>query len=269
MMNARRTTDCDPWETLLAGTVPSVMGILNVTPDSFHAPSRTDAAGVAARGAQMVAEGAAVLDIGACSTRPGSLPVSEDEELRRLLPAVEAVRAELPEVLLSVDTFRPRVAAECLRRFGPLMVNDVSGTLWQQMAPAVGPFPYVLTCPDAHPAPFFQRTLPELRQRGFRHVVLDPGFGFGKTLEENYALMASLPSLQPLGCPLLVGVSRKSMVTRVLHVDAADALNGTTVLHTIALLGGASILRVHDVREACQAVTLVQQIKNGIIENYD
>ena len=268
MMNTEQKYDSCAWNALLTAAVPSVMGILNVTPDSFHAASRTDADGAAARGAQMVAEGAAVLDIGACSTRPGSLPPSEDEELRRLLPAVEVVRAALPAVPLSIDTFRPRVAAECLRRFGSVLINDVSGTLWRQMPDSCPPFPYVLTCPDAHPSAFFEHELPLLRERGFDCVILDPGFGFGKTLDENYALLADLGALTRFGCPLLVGVSRKSMVTSVLQVTAGEALNGTTVLHTAALLGGATLLRVHDVREACQAVALVQQMKkNKLIDN--
>ena len=234
--------------------IPVIMGILNVTPDSFYSASRSLSVEVAVeRARQMVSDGAAILDIGACSTRPGSAPVDEKEELHRLLPAVEAIHAALPDVLFSVDTFRPTVAAECVRCFGPfLLINDVSGG--EAALPGV---PYVLTCPTAEPDSFFTERLPELAGKGVTDVILDPGFGFGKTVEDNYRILSHLSDLSRFDLPVLVGVSRKSMIYKPLGVTPNEALNGTTVLHTLALLQGAAILRVHDVREASECIRLV------------
>jgi len=234
--------------------IPVIMGILNVTPDSFFAASRNSSVEEAVeRARQMVSDGAAILDIGACSTRPGSDPVDEKEELRRLLPAVEAIHGALPDVLLSVDTFRPTVAAECVRCFGPfLIINDVSGG--EAALPGV---PYVLTCPTADPDSFFAERLPELAAKGVTDVILDPGFGFGKTVEDNYHILSHLSDLHRFDLPVLVGVSRKSMIYKPLGITPNEALNGTTVLHTLALLQGAAILRVHDVREASECIRLV------------
>ena len=243
---------------LLSSTTPLVMGIVNVTPDSFYAPSRTEGVAEAVAQAQrMVREGAAVIDVGACSTRPGSQPVTEDEEWQRLLPVLEALHDELPSVPLSVDTFRPSVAHRCVQRFGPLLVNDVSGG--EAALPGV---PYVLTCPDADPMAFFAQRLPQLAQRGVEEVILDPGFGFGKTIEDNYRILSHLSDLQTFGLPVLVGLSRKSMVYKPLGIKPSEALTGTTVLHTVALQRGASILRVHDVAEAVTAVRLLHLLYN-------
>lgn len=243
---------------LLSSTTPLVMGIVNVTPDSFYAPSRTEGVAEAVAQAQrMVREGAAVIDVGACSTRPGSQPVAEDEECQRLLPVLEALHDELPSVPLSVDTFRPSVAHRCVQRFGPLLVNDVSGG--EAALPGV---PYVLTCPDADPMVFFAQRLPQLAQRGVEEVILDPGFGFGKTIEDNYRILSHLSDLQTFGLPVLVGLSRKSMVYKPLGIKPSEALTGTTVLHTVALQRGASILRVHDVAEAVTAVRLLHLLYN-------
>lgn len=240
----------------LCGPSPLVMGIVNVTPDSFYSSSRVPSVTDACRRAcAMAHEGAAIIDVGACSTRPGSQPVDEAEELRRLIPALEAIREALPDAILSVDTFRPSVAAACIRRVGEVIVNDVSGG-----DAAVNGFPeapYVLTCPDADPQSFFAARLPLLAQQGIHHVILDPGFGFGKTLDDNYRILAHLASLRTFGCPLLVGVSRKSMVYKPLGTSPDEALTGTTVLHTVALMNGATILRVHDVPEAVTAVRLL------------
>lgn len=239
-----------------AGASPVIMGILNVTPDSFYAASRSASADeVVRRGLQMVADGADMLDVGACSTRPGSIPASEEEELARLLPALEGIRLALPELPLSIDTFRPSVAAECIRRFGSLIVNDVSGG-----AAALAGVPYVLTCPTAEPEAFFAEQLPLLASKGVTDVILDPGFGFGKTVEENFGILSRLSVLRRFGRPLLVGVSRKSMIYKTLGITPEEALNGTTVLHTFALLHGADILRVHDVREAVECLRLVQML---------
>lgn len=235
---------------------PAVMGILNVTPDSFYAASRASTlSDVRERALSMAAEGADLIDVGACSTRPGSEPVTADEESARLLPALEAVREVLPAMPLSVDTFRPDVARMCVERFGPLLINDVSGG-----AAALPGVPYVLTCPDADPAAFFARRLPALAARGVTDVVLDPGFGFGKTLDDNWRLMARLDELTAFGRPLLVGVSRKSMLCRLLDVTPDDALAATTALHAFALQHGAAILRVHDVREAVQCVRIYRKL---------
>ena len=243
---------------LLSSTTPLVMGIVNVTPDSFYAPSRTEGVAEAVAQAQrMVREGAAVIDVGACSTRPGSQPVAEDEEWQRLLPVLEALHDELPSVPVSVDTFRPSVAHRCVQRFGPLLVNDVSGG--EAALPGV---PYVLTCPDADPMAFFAQRLPQLAQRGVEEVILDPGFGFGKTIEDNYRILSHLSDLQTFGLPVLVGLSRKSMVYKPLGIKPSEALTGTTVLHTVALQRGASILRVHDVAEAVTAVRLLHLLYN-------
>lgn len=241
-----------------AGASPVIMGILNVTPDSFYAASRSASADeVVRRGLQMVADGADMLDVGACSTRPGSTPASEEEELARLLPALEGIRLALPELPLSIDTFRPSVAAECIRRFGSLIVNDVSGG-----AAALAGVPYVLTCPTAAPEAFFAEQLPLLASKGVTDVILDPGFGFGKTVEENFGILSRLSALRRFGRPLLVGVSRKSMIYKTLGITPEEALNGTTVLHTFALLHGADILRVHDVREAVECLRLVQMLNS-------
>lgn len=235
---------------------PSVMGILNVTPDSFYAQSRSMVeANIRRQARQMADEGADIIDIGGCSTRPGSVPVTADEELKRLSTALAAVRDELPDVLLSVDTFRRDVAMECVHRFGPFIVNDVSGG-----DATLRGLPYVCMCPTADPISFFERRLPELQAAGIDEVILDPGFGFGKSEAENYSVLSRLEELQRWHCPVLVGVSRKSMIWRPLGVTPDEALPGTIVLHTVALQKGASILRVHDVREARQAIQLVARI---------
>ncbi|MBR1882594.1 MAG: dihydropteroate synthase [Muribaculaceae bacterium] len=260
---------------------PWVMGILNVTPDSFYAGCRsTDAQAIARRVQQMLAEGADVLDVGACSTRPGSESVSEDEELARLRMALAAVREEAPQAVVSVDTFRARVAERCVQEFGVDIINDVSGgTLDPHMDATVARLqvPYILMHMRGTPATmqklsnydngvcadveqWLSQRAQVLRAAGVRDLIIDPGFGFAKTLEQNYELLAHLDRLHDLHAPLLVGVSRKSMVCKALGCTPADALNGTTVLHTVALLQGAHILRVHDVKAAVEARTIVQRI---------
>ena len=235
---------------------PFVMGILNITPDSFYPASRCPSADLLRdRACRMAAEGAGVLDLGACSTRPGSVPVSEEEELERLLPAVEVVREALPDMPLSIDTFRRTVAAECIHRFGTLLINDVSGG-----EAALPGQPYVLTCPDADPQAFFARHIPSLLAAGITDLYLDPGFGFGKSLGDNFRLLSQLDVLQSFGYPLLVGVSRKSMIYKTLDVTPDASLEGTVTLGTFALLKGAAILRVHDVLPAVQSITLLKQL---------
>jgi len=249
-----------PLKKLSDSHVPVVMGIINVTPDSFYAASRrVSVEAVVECARQMVSEGAAILDLGACSTRPGSSPATEEEELSRLLPALDAICAALPDVPLSVDTFRPSVAAACVARYGVhLIINDVSGG--DAALPGV---PYVLMCPHAEPERFFEEQIPLLTAKGVSDIILDPGFGFGKTIEENFSILSRLSSLRRFERPVLVGVSRKSMIYKSLGLTPDEALNGTTVLHTIALLQGASILRVHDVAEAAQCIRLTQSVLNG------
>lgn len=263
---------------LMTFDAPRVMGILNVTPDSFYEASRVaDGDSLLLRARKMVADGADILDIGACSTRPGGAIVSEDEELRRLHAALDLLDKELPQAVVSVDTFRARVARECAERHNVAIINDVSGfSADEEMLDAVAELrvPYVLThaVGSSDSRPHYENFLPEvltalsrkmwqLRQRGVADVIIDPGFGFGKSVEQNYAMLASLPEFAALDAPVLVGVSRKSMITKVLGVSAAEALNGTTILNAFALMGGAHILRVHDVAPAVEAVRLYKALR--------
>lgn len=257
---------------------PLIMGIINITPDSFFEGARvgTHAEEVLQRAGAMYEQGAAILDIGGYSTRPGAQEVSQAEELDRVLPVIETIRRHIPSVLISVDTFRAGVALEAVRA-GADIINDVSGgTLDAAMFDTVAALrvPYVLMHMRGTPQTMnkltqykrlvpdilkeLQQKLVELRQKGVTDIIIDPGFGFAKTVAQNFNLMRDLSEFHQLGCPLLVGVSRKSMVWRTLGVTAGEALNGTTVLNTLALQQGADILRVHDVREAAEAVKLWQ-----------
>ena len=240
---------------------PVVMGILNVTPDSFYAQSRTQTEGdIARRTEQILSEGGAIVDVGACSTRPGSQPASEAEETERLTRAMQVVRRVAPEAIVSVDTFRARVAERMADDFGPVIVNDVTGGQDPEMFPLVARLglPYVLTDTGNRALSVgFAQALSRLRELGQKDIIADPGFGFGKTLDENYQVMSQLEAYRELDLPLLVGVSRKSMVYKLLGTTPDEALNGTTVLHTLALVAGAHILRVHDVRAAVEAIRIV------------
>lgn len=260
---------------------PLVMGILNATPDSFYAGSRCgDGGSLVARARDMLSAGAAMLDVGACSTRPSGEPVSEDEELRRLHVALDLLDAALPpETVVSVDTYRARVVRECVQNHNVSIVNDVSGFDWDsEMFDTVAALniPYILThsvgwAGGAVKYTSFlsevlvalSRKMWQLRQAGVKDVVVDPGFGFGKTVEENYELLASLPMFEQLEAPLLVGLSRKSMITKILGNAPADALAGTVALNMAALERGADILRVHDVKEAVEAVKLFSELKKA------
>lgn len=282
---------------------PIVMGILNVTPDSFFAGSRTPVDGgseaLVERARRMLDEGATVLDLGAVSTRPDAEPASEDEEMRRLAAALESLRKALPEAIVSVDTFRAAVARRVVRDYGAAIINDVSGCTDPEMLATVAELsvPYVLThnpsaaqggtehinasAPstpekdvqaaaaedkpiDVRVAQFFAWRLQEMYDAGVADVILDPGFGFGKTMAENFALMSALPRLVELfpQTPFLVGISRKSMIYRLLGISPEASLNGTSVLNTLSLQAGAHILRVHDVREAVETIALVNAIHN-------
>lgn len=259
---------------------PWVMGILNVTPDSFYADSRTPMAEperIAQRVRQMLAEGADVIDVGAYSSRPGADDISPLEEMHRLEVALSTVREVAPEVYVSVDTFRSEVARQCVEHFGVDLINDISGGVLDRAMPKVVArlgVPYIIMHMKGNPetmqtAPEYQDVVAEVleflarqQQRFFdaggKDVILDPGFGFGKTLQHNYRLMDRLQDFHELHAPLLVGVSRKSMIYKLLETTPQDALNGTTVLHTIAMMKGAHILRVHDVQAAIEVRTLVE-----------
>lgn len=260
---------------------PQVMGIINLTPDSFYAGSRTQTEmALARRVEQVVAEGASILDIGGYSSRSGAADVSPEEEMARLRRGLEVIRRVHPEAVVSVDTFRASVARQCVEEYGVALINDISGgEMDAEMFPTVAALgvPYILMHMQGTPqtmqqAPhydhllrdvflYFARKVQQLRDLGAKDIILDPGFGFGKTMEDNYALLAHLDEFGIFGLPLLVGVSRKSMITRLLGITPDDALNGTTVINTLCLTKGAHILRVHDVRQAVEAVRLVQAMQ--------
>ena len=257
-------------------SVPRVMGILNATPDSFYAASRVQTEeAVAQRVQQMLDEGADMIDVGACSTRPDSVPVSEQEEMERLRRTLTVVRRVAPDAVVSVDTFRPSVARMVVEEYGADIINDVksSATLHSddnaqlnemfRMVARLG-VPYILMSQAADMKTMLMelaRDVQQLRDYGQKDIIVDPGFGFGKTLEDNYAVMRDLSQLQLLELPVLVGVSRKRMVWQLLDIEPEQALNGTTVLNTMALERGAKILRVHDVRAAVECVRINSKSK--------
>ena len=249
---------------------PQVMGILNVTPDSFYAGSRMQTEQeILERARQIVAEGATMIDIGGCSTRPGSEPASEAEEMERLRLALGVVRREMPHAVVSVDTFRPDVARMVVEEYGADIINDVSeGSVEMYRMIARLRVPYILMSvqPTVHDMLLaFAREVQQLRDFGVKDMILDPGFGFGKTVAQNYQVMNELERLQVMELPLLVGISRKSMIFKLLGLTPNESLNGTSVLNTIALMKGASILRVHDVKEAVECVRIVESL-NGQID---
>ena len=260
---------------------PQVMGIINVTPDSFYEGSRKQTEReIAMRAEEILAQGGSMIDIGAFSTRPGAYEVSEEEEGRRLRWALNIVRREVPEAVVSVDTYRPALARRCINDWGADIINDVSeGGLTgivntpiheaESMFDVVGELkcPYILmsvkpTLREMMKA--FAGEIQQLRDRGAKDIILDPGFCFGKTLEQNYELMADMAALQALHLPVLVGISRKSMIWKLIGGTPATALPGTTALHALAVEHGASILRVHDVAEAVQTVAVVEKMKQSL-----
>jgi dihydropteroate synthase len=260
---------------LLVAEKPLVMGIINATPDSFyegHIGKGID--GIVALAEKMVADGADLLDIGGQSTRPGSRLLTADEEMERVLPVIEAIAKALPQTILSVDTFSSIVVQQAVQA-GASIVNDISGgSMDPQMLPTVAALQVPYVCMHMQGTPqtmqqnpvygdvtkdvldYFISKLAECRNAGIKDVIIDPGFGFGKTTAHNFELLRNLAALQLLKCPLLAGLSRKSMIYKTLHTTAAGALNGTTALNMLALHNGASLLRVHDVQEAIEAVTL-------------
>ena len=252
---------------LLDLSEPRVMGILNATPDSFFADSRKQTEReIAERADEIVAQGGTFIDVGAYSTRPGAAEVSVEEELERMRMALGVVRRVQPSVPLSIDTFRADVAKMAVEEYGADIINDVSEGADEGMFRMVArlQMPYILMSvqKNLHDTLMaFARKVQMLRDMGQKDIILDPGFGFGKTLEENYQLMNELEKLQVMELPLLVGISRKSMIYKLLDTDQSRALNGTTMLNTVSLMKGASILRVHDVQEATECIRLYKALK--------
>lgn len=257
---------------------PLVMGILNVTPDSFYQGSRKQTeAEIAQRTNQIIEEGGEMIDVGAFSTRPGAFEVTEEEEMDRLRRALAIVRRERPEAIVSVDTYRPHVARRCVEEWGADIINDVSeggltgivntpiheeGSMFETVARLQVPYILMSVKSNLHDMLIaFAKETQELYALGAKDIILDPGFGFGKTLDENYKIYQHMERLQVLDLPLLVGISRKSMIFKLLGGDPTTSLNGTTVLNTIALQKGASILRVHDVREAVEACRIYERMQ--------
>ena len=255
---------------------PRVMGILNVTPDSFYAGSRKQSEeDILQRARQIIEEGGDIIDIGAYSSRPDAKHISTEEETSKLRKALTLLNREMPEVVISVDTFRADIAKMCVEEYGVAIVNDISaGNMDKNMMPTVAKLgvPYVMmhikgTPQDMQKNPeydnvvkevlyYFSEKVQKMRDLGAKDIIIDPGFGFGKTVEHNYILMNKLEEFRIFDLPILVGISRKSMIYRLIGNTPEDALNGTTVLNTISLMKGANILRVHDVKEACEAVKI-------------
>lgn len=252
---------------------PLVMGIMNVTPDSFYANSRVQTAEtIRQRAHQIVAEGAKMIDIGACSTRPGGVVVSAEEEMQRLAFALPIVKEAEPDAILSIDTFHADIVRRTIEEFGADIINDVEEGKDPEMFRTVAELgaPYILmsTAANLHDMLIdFSREVQELRDLGQKDIILDPGFGFGKEpVAGNYELLSVMERLQVMELPILVGISRKRMIHQLLGITAAESLNGTTILNTIALLKGANILRVHDVREAVEAVKIVGAMRQNTVK---
>lgn len=261
---------------------PVVMGIINVTPDSFFdgGKYKTEKK-VLKRAEEILAQGGSIIDIGAVSTQPGKEGISTKEEIDRLLPAVKAIKKEFPEAAVSIDTYRSWVALKIIEDCGPCVVNDVTGGNFDDhMFETIGKLgvPYILMHMLGTPlkmqenpeyediirdiSMFFTERVKQLTKAGVKDVIIDPGFGFGKTLDHNYELLNRLDSFKVFQLPLLVGVSRKSMIYKLLATNPEEALNGTSVVNTLALIGGADILRVHDVREAVEAVRILNIVRS-------
>lgn len=269
--------------SLLDLSQPRVMGILNVTPDSFYAGSRTQTeAEIVRRVKQIVSEGAAIIDIGAYSSRSNADNVSAREEMERLRMGLKILFEIQPDAVVSVDTFRADVARMCVEEYGVAIINDIAaGEMDANMFHTVAALnvPYIMMHMQGTPQSmqqhphydnllkevflYFARKVQQLRDLGVKDIILDPGFGFGKTMEHNYELLSHLEEFRIFELPLLVGVSRKSMIYRLLDITPQEALNGTTVLDTICLQKGADILRVHDVKEAVETVRIVQAMRNN------
>ena len=260
---------------------PQVMGILNVTPDSFYAGSRAETErDITQRIHQIVNEGASIIDIGAYSSRPNAQHISAEEEMSRLRTGLELIRKHYPEAIVSVDTFRADIARMCVEEYGVAIINDISaGNMDKQMFTTIAQLgiPYIIMHMKGTPQNmqenphydhflkeifyYFSEKVQKLRDLGAKDIIIDPGFGFGKTIEHNYELMNHLEEFHLFELPILVGISRKSMIYKLLGITPEEALNGTTALNTIALTKGAHILRVHDVKEAVETVRIVEKMK--------
>lgn len=274
------TLNCN--DTLVDLATPRVMGIINVTPDSFYAGSKMETSDAVLQQAEkMISEGATFLDIGGYSSRPGADHVSQDEELSRVLPAIETVIKEFPETLISIDTFRSKVAKKAVEA-GAALVNDISaGLMDSEMIPAVAKLqvPYIMMHMKGTPQNmttqtdysnmvtdilhYFSERIAVARKAGINDIIADPGFGFSKTRTQSFTMLGNLELFKKLDLPFLVGISRKSMIYKTLDITPDQALNGTTALHSIALLKGASILRVHDVKEASECITLTGKLQES------
>lgn len=288
MISAGQNTAFSTNRTLNAGgrllvlEPPLVMGILNVTPDSFYSASRlTEEKNLLQKAGQMLEDGAAILDVGGYSSRPGAADVGMEEELKRVIPAVKALHKHFPDCILSIDTFRAEVARQAMEE-GALIVNDISGGQRDEaMIPVVAQKQVPYICMHMRGTPqnmmqhtvytdlmgelldYFHHRISVLQRAGMKDILIDPGFGFAKTPEQNFELLSRLELLHLTGKPLLAGLSRKSMIWKTLHLTPDEALSGTTALHMVALLKGASILRVHDVKEAVQVVKLFTQLRKA------
>ncbi len=269
---------------LLDFTDPCIMGVINVTPDSFYEGNRiATEIEMLEKVEQMVSEGAMIIDVGGVSTRPGAGMISTKDELSRLMPAVIAIKKHFPEIPLSIDTYRSWVAVSVMEEVGPVIVNDISGgSIDAKMFETIAKMqvPYILSHIQGLPGDMqdnpryrdvvhdvsaeLSDSVRRLTKLGVADVLIDPGFGFGKNMDHNYKLLNRLDSFKVFQLPLVVGLSRKSMVWKVLETTPEDALNGTTVLNTMALLGGADILRVHDVKPAAEAIRLFMQLKESV-----
>ena len=262
-------------------SVPKVMGIINITPDSFYGLSRsTDEEDIITVATEMIEDGADILDVGGYSTRPGADEISYEEERGRVMNAVKVIARELPEAVISVDTFRSEIAREAVLEYGAAIINDISGgesdpEMFRTIAKLK--VPYILMHMQGVPGTmqlkpeyddvvadilkWFGERISRLQSMGVADIIIDPGFGFGKTAAHNFTLLRRLGELSVSGLPLLVGISRKSMIWKTLDITPEDALTGTIVLNTVALMNGADILRVHDVKEAVEAVELVKRLR--------
>lgn len=267
-------------ESSIMASKPTIMAIMNLTPDSFYAESRMDnLQAIVEKAGQFIEEGAAIIDIGGQSTRPGATMITVDEEIERIIPAIQAISKAFPAITISIDTFQSKVAEAAILA-GATLVNDIScgsfdPLILDQVAKhEVGYIGMHITGSKEtmHHVPqreniieeliqFFNQKKSDLAAKGIRNWVIDPGFGFGKTIDENFTIIKDLTLLQHIGLPILVGVSRKSSIYKTLQISAEEALNGSTVLHTIAIQNGAKILRVHDVKEAKQVITLMEKIQ--------
>ena len=255
---------------LLDLSQPHVMGILNVTPDSFFSGSRKQTEQeISERADQILSEGASIIDVGAYSTRPGSTFVSEEEEMARMRYGLEIVRRAHPNAIVSIDTFRSSVASMSVNEFGADIINDVSEgeadyTLFRTVAQLNVPYILMSTKPTLRDMMVsFAQKVQQLRDLGVKDIILDPGFGFGKTIEQNFCILSDMEKLRELELPILVGISRKSMIFKTLECTPNESLNGTSVINTISLMKGVTILRVHDVKEATEVIKIVNKMEDS------